>query len=205
MPYEKGLCIDCQLQLSRTNFNLDPNNPLVLKLRESIPIYRATALFYFQKGGAFTHMIHLLKYKGIRKSGVYLGNWIGVSLKESPFYKDLTGIIAVPLHPIKKKQRGYNQSDLIANEICEVLNVKVYTTALVRIKNTLSQTKAGKSKRWESMNNAFCCSPEFKNQKGHFLLVDDVIATGATLASCAQALLKENSIKLSVAALGYRL
>ena len=204
-PYEKGLCIGCQLQLSPTNFNLDANNPLAVKLREFIPIYAPTALFYFQKGGAFTHLIHLLKYKGVKKSGAYLGHWLALSLKESPLFRDLTGILVVPLHPKKRRQRGYNQSELIAVEISSVLNIKVYPKALVRIKNTLSQTKAGKVERWESMQNAFCCAPDFQNQKGHFLLVDDVITTGATLVSCAQALFKENTIKLSVAALGYRL
>ncbi|NDE28788.1 MAG: hypothetical protein EB076_01690 [Flavobacteriia bacterium] len=169
-PYEKGLCIGCQLQLSPTNFNLDANNPLAVKLREFIPIYAATALFYFQKGGAFTHMIHLLKYKGVKKSGAYLSHWLALSLKESPLFMDLTGILVVPLHPKKRRQRGYNQSELIAFEISSVLNKKVYPKALVRIKTPYLKLRLEKLKGGNPCKMPFVVLQIFKIKKDIFFL-----------------------------------
>ena len=204
-PYERALCVVCQLDLSPTYFHKNHDNELFQELNTLFSVHAATALFSFQKEGRLAHMIHLLKYKGVKKSGIYLGNWLGITLKESPYFNAIDGIIPIPLHRKKQKKRGYNQTHIVANEMAKVLDIPIFYNALIRIKNTPSQTQAGREERWKSIQNAFQCSAEFRGKTGCFLLVDDIITSGATLTACAKALYKENAIKLSVAALGYRL
>ena len=121
----------------------------------------------------------------------------------SESYAGIDLILPVPLHPKKKRSRGYNQSEAIANGIASVLKVPVGTTQLIRPRATSTQTKKNRYKRFENMQSVFQ-SPDPGQLKGkHILLVDDVITTGATLEACAQVLLDGGTAKLSIAALAF--
>lgn len=75
---------------------------------------------------------------------------------------------------------------------------------MIRIKNT-PQLARIKTDRDEALENAFAFSISKKLSPGHYLLVDDVLTTGATLKACAKVLLKEKKIRLSMATLAYRI
>jgi len=103
-------------------------------------------------------------------------------------------VCAVPLHWTRLLQRGYNQSGLIAKALAQNLTCP-YEQVLSRSKRTKQQAKLAKLERQNNVKNAFKAAP-LKHQQ--VLLVDDVVTSGATIQTCAEALLKAGarSVKL---------
>jgi ComF family protein len=117
----------------------------------------------------------------------------------------LDAIVPVPLHTVKKRKRGYNQSELIAKALSKKTKLTLLSDVLIRVKNTTALAQLGETERELEVRNAFELNFKYKDQPVHLLLVDDVLTTGATLAACASALLKNSKIKISIAVLACRL
>jgi ComF family protein len=202
--YENCLCLNCQINLPITDFNFLKRNLLLQKLELSFPVEAATSLGYFEKEGLLAHLIHLFKYQGEKKLGTFLGLWVGTTLKESPHFKDIEGLIPVPLHPSKRRKRGYNQAEILAKAISKKMKLPLFSKSIIRVKNTTALAMLGKKQRQLEVKNAFSVIPNEPLPK-HLLLIDDVVTTGATLSACANALTKHRAVKLSIVVLGCRL
>ena len=155
--------------------------------------------FVFEKEGPFQHIAHALKYKEYKSVGVDLGMRLGKVLKE--WNLDVDILIPVPLHRIKHRERGYNQSEFIARGIGSVLGKPVVSSAVRRIRHTQTQTKLNIEERRKNMEHAFELIPHSSNIliEKRCLLVDDVITTGATTNSCAQVILLAGAAKIIAA------
>ena len=194
---EEVVCLHCEMLIPFTNFHLFPENETAFRLSGRIPFQHATSLTFFTNESLIQHLIHGLKYKSKKQNGIFLGKEIGRSIKVADWKLD--GIIPVPLHPQKEALRGYNQSDIIAEGIAEMLSIPVFKKHLQRVKNTTSQTDKNRTERIENVSGAFCISKQEELKEKHLLLVDDVLTTGATLESCALCLLQIPNVKISIA------
>lgn len=149
-------------------------------------------LFHFEKEGTLQTIIHHLKYEGMASLGVELGRKLGEKLREQMNGVSIDGMVAVPLHASKFRERGYNQSEFIARGIYDETGIPVHTTLLKRHRYTSSQTQLTVAERVVNVGDAFSLNkhsildPEGKT----FMLVDDVITTGATMEACASVLLE---------------
>lgn len=115
-------------------------------------------------------------------------------------YLDYSCILSVPLHSLKLRQRGYNQSELVASHIAKKLNIP-YVNALIRTKNTTKQSIKTKEDRRKSMKNAFEVKKGKKYQmikNSSVLLIDDVYTTGSTADECSKTLLNYGVNKVYV-------
>lgn len=201
LQHEEVLCTFCLYQLPKTNFHLEEENHVFKNFWGRANISHATALYYFQKGSKVQHLIHQLKYKGKQEIGFYLGKTYGQDLLQSDFYKDVDIVIPVPLHPRKKRKRGYNQSESFAMGLASSMKISCDTKTLVRTTASQTQTKKSRFKRWENVKEIFAVKNIQHLQNKHILLVDDVITTGATIEACANKLFEIPGIKISVAAI----
>jgi ComF family protein len=199
---ENMLCLGCFADLPRTRFHHDEENEVAQLFWGRVPLEYATSFMYFAKGSRFQNILHELKYNDQRQIGTAMGRMFGSELINTPFATaDI--IIPVPLHPARLKFRGYNQSQLIASGIGEILRLPVETTMLSRVMDTRSQTQKSRYERWENVRYIFHCEqPEALKEK-HVMLVDDVITTGATLEACASCLVPIEGIKVSVVSLAF--
>ncbi len=103
-------------------------------------------------------------------------------------------IVPVPLHPRRLRERGYNQSGLLAKELGRLTNLPVIEDSLIRVKEARPQVRASNVKeRRRNVANAFICRDEKVSGK-QIILVDDVCTSGATLESCAAALKSKGAI-----------
>lgn len=200
---EKIICTNCLFNLPLTNFHLQPDNVVARQFWGKVNIQGAYALYYFTKGGKVQNLLHLFKYKGMRKIGPVLGNIAGGQLAKSDIFNTVDVIIPVPLHKSRLKQRGYNQSACFAEGIVQKLKVPVDETSLLRIKATETQTHKSRFSRFENMQQVFEITDPEKLKNKHVLLVDDVVTTGSTLEACAALLLEIEGLKLSIAAIAY--
>lgn len=200
---ENIVCLSCELKLPRTGFHMHDDNPISRVFWGRVKLEAASSFLFFNKGGHVQELIHALKYKGKKETGVYLGKLFGLDLKNSPVFKNIDLVIPVPLHPKKLHKRGFNQSDTIAKGIGQALDIEVDREHLIRLVNTDSQTKKTRYNRWENVKNVFGVTDEERLKSKHILLVDDVLTTGATLEACASTLLDVEKIKVSVATLAY--
>jgi ComF family protein len=200
---ENLICTECYVIIPRTNYHLQEENPVAQLFWGRCRIEKAAAFSYYNKGSRIRNLIHNLKYRGIREIGFEAGRIYGLSLKSSGFTSDMDLIIPVPLHPSKKRIRGFNQSDIISAGIGDATGLNINTNALVRIKGSETQTKRSRFERWTNVDGIFqIVDPEIITGK-HVLLVDDVITTGSTIESCANELLKVEGVKVSVVALAF--
>jgi ComF family protein len=200
---ENIFCTECFVVIPRTNYHLEDENPVEQLFWGRCLIEKAAAFSFYNKGSRIRNLIHNLKYKGIKDIGYELGRIYGLSLKSSGFTNDIDLIIPVPLHPSKKRIRGFNQSDIISSGIADVTGLTVDINSLVRTTVSATQTKRSRYERWTNVEGIFCVTdPEIIRGK-HILLVDDVITTGSTIESCANELLKVEGLKVSVVALAF--
>lgn len=199
---EEVLCLDCNVyNLPRTAYHHIAENETAMRFAGRIPFVKATSFAYFTPDGLLQHLLHRLKYENRKEIGVFLGKQLGYDLKQVKWAQEIDAIVPVPLHPRKRSARGYNQAELIADGMSEVLHIPVIANVLVRTRDTESQTQKSRSERMENMKNAFAASSDSLKNK-HVLLVDDVLTTGATLEACAYEILKTEGTKLSLATIG---
>jgi len=193
------LCLGCEYRMPRTGFRDDPENPVSMIFWGRVPVECATSLFRFEKGSAYQVLLHELKYRGNRKTGVYLGRLLGHELKDTSF-AECELIIPVPLHRKKYRERGYNQSELIGRGLSEILDIPLATSVLVRHRQHDSQTTMGRLDRFENVSGNFGISSRSPDISGmRILLVDDVVTTGATLETCCRVLLDHFRCRIFVA------
>lgn len=200
---EKIICTKCEYNLPKTHFHDDPNNVINQTFWGRVHIEGATSLLYFRKGGKVQHLMHQLKYKGEQEVGVYLGQMLGSELKQSKTFKDIDFVIPVPLHPKKKKIRGFNQSEIIGKGIAETYGCELATKYLIRNVHSSTQTKKSRFNRWENVKSIFDIHHKEELINKSVLIIDDVITTGATIDASASCLKHIKGIKIYIASIAF--
>ena len=200
---EQSLCMLCVYKLPKTNFHLEKDNPIEKIFWGRVPVHSAAAYYSFTQGSKVRHLIHELKYRGQRQVGVSIGELYGHELKQSEYFNTIDVIIPVPLHKVKLKQRGYNQSEAFAEGLSASMKVETDFKTLYRVFESDTQTKKKRFFRWKNVEAIFQLKDTITLQGKHILLVDDVITTGATLESCIQIVQTIPNVKVSVATIAY--
>ncbi|SEF59743.1 ComF family protein [Flavobacterium urumqiense] len=195
---ENVICTVCRHDIPLTNHHLNPENDAFKKFYGRIPVLHTSALFYFHKKGIVQELIHNLKYKGHEEIGTVLGEWYSEDLKNIELLQSVDEIIPVPLHRKKLKERGYNQVTAFGTALSSSLNIDYNDSLLIRNVYSKTQSKKTLLGRTEGIETIFDVSFTEKNHNKHFLLIDDVITTGATLEACSRALLKIPGAKISI-------
>jgi ComF family protein len=203
MRNESLICTECYVAIPRTNYHCIKDNPVEQLFWGRCMIEKAAAFSYYNKGSRIRKLIHNLKYNGIKEVGFELGRIYGLSLQASGFTDDIDLIIPVPLHPSKKKLRGFNQSEIISRGIADATGLSVDFDILIRRAMSATQTKRSRYERWTNVEGIFQIAEVPSITGKHILLVDDVITTGSTIESCAIELLKLERVKVSVVALAF--
>ena len=186
------ICPDCLKELPRINPPLCPRCgrpqlnavvcPACVGWEASIDGIRA--LFKFE--GAVRQAIHELKYNNVRAIAPLLGKWLGDYLIANPLPAEL--LVPVPLHARRLRERGYNQSRLLARELSLLSGLPLVDDCLVRITHGTPQARTRNvAERRGNVADAFSCRDRRLEDK-QVLVIDDVSTSGATLDACARAL-----------------
>lgn len=132
--------------------------------------------------------MHELKYYHLRAISELLGEYMAVYYKDNSLNGDY--LIPVPLHPKRLRQRGYNQSELLAARMSEITGAPMLEDAVVRVIDSEPQVRAiSVDERRRNVENVFSCESSLVKGKD-IMIVDDVCTTGATLEACAKSLQK---------------
>jgi ComF family protein len=172
--------------------------------RQNEPAFtRASA--YGSYDGGLRELIHLLKYGRVRPAAAVLGRMLAEVVAD---LGDTWGLLPpvvmpVPLHPARSRQRGFNQSELIARAMLKLkpaaLNVKLLCDVLVRQRMTESQTGLTPPQRRQNVHGAFQVARRDQVKGRDILLVDDVFTTGSTVSECARVLRRAGAERVFVA------
>lgn len=200
---EISICTLCRHDLPKTCYTNIEKNLLEKKFYGRVKLEEATSLFFYHKKGKIQALIHELKYKSHEEISALFGSWLVNEMLESNRFKTIDYVVPVPIHPNKKKKRGYNQVTKFGKIIAKNINAKFCEDKLIKVASTESQTKKNLIERWRSVDELFQLNDTTIFNNKHVLLVDDVITTGATIETCANEILKSKNVKLSVAVMAY--
>jgi ComF family protein len=201
-PIGVGTCAICGERLL-SPYAVSPEPRCGLCRRLEPPFARAAA--YGSYEGGLRELLHLLKYEAVRPAASVLGRMLSeaITVLEPSFGELPMVVIPVPLHRSKLRQRGFNQSELIARAALKIggrtgamlLNSRV----LERRRPTQSQTGLTRHQRRENIRGAFTVARPAEIADREILLVDDVFTTGTTLSECARILRRAGASKVFVA------
>ncbi|WP_116107755.1 ComF family protein [Lewinella sp. IMCC34191] len=195
------LCVRCGNEMPVSDSYRHAENAVTDRLAGRFPLTFGAHAYTFREGTVCQALIHALKYHDRPDVGVALGRQFGTILQTAETLHDVAGIVPVPIHRRRRRQRGYNQAEKIAEGLAEALQVRVYPRALRRTAFAGSQTKMGKLERLENVRHSFTAG-EGDFTGAHLIIVDDVLTTGATLDFCAHALLEKHAgLRVSVVTL----
>ncbi|SPF31597.1 Phosphoribosyltransferase (fragment) [Candidatus Sulfotelmatobacter kueseliae] len=165
------------------------------------PFGRAVA--YGSYDGGLRELIHLLKYNGVRPAGNVLGRMLAEAIAGLPpeFEQGKILVIPVPLYRGKRRQRGFNQAELIARAALKYQagRLDLVTGILERTRDTHSQIGLTSHQRRENLRGAFAVARAAEVTGREVLLVDDVYTTGTTAAECAGVLRRAGAAQVWVA------
>ena len=119
--HEKGISIECIVSLSFTDHFNYSSNALYQQLSLQLSLEHAVTLCYFNKEGIVANLIHQLKYKKQKHIGTLFGQWLGEAILKSSNFSTTRGIIPVPLHSKRKRERGYNKSEIITSAVNKII------------------------------------------------------------------------------------
>ena len=218
---ERHICLMCLADMPLTRFWERDHNEMADRLNQLIEtadvLYStdgqheryvfATALFFYDGSGNYRKIPHQLKYHGNLSLGREFGRMLGYRIRDAAHLSDVDLIVPVPLHWTREWKRGYNQAEVIARQVAEILGVDIRTDILKRHRRTRTQTKVDPSKKSENVSGAFIADKAraFEGGYRHLMIVDDVFTSGSTLLNCFLALraVFPPSVRISVATLGF--
>jgi ComF family protein len=163
-PHTIGLCTKCRAQ------------PLQIESIHSVVIFQDKV----------RHAIHRFKYERLAGLAEPLGDVLAEGWRAQQLAADW--LIPVPLHPARQRERGYNQSELLARRLSQRVNVPYSATALTRTRLTAVQMTLDAAQRKANVAGAFA-TVDARLRGARVVVIDDVCTTGATLDACAAALL----------------
>lgn len=167
-------------------------------------VYPERLLPAYRYEGRWRKAILRLKYKGEKVlasdlSSLAWNSWQAQGLTIVP----RTVLIPVPLHPVRERQRGFNQSYLLAKGLSEIATIPLVSLGLRRVRKTAPQVGLTRKGRLENLKGVFKCPrPELVSGK-EILLIDDVVTTGATLLEAGRVLKKAGADKVTALALAF--
>ena len=200
-PQERDICLDCMSKLPKIEkLHLEEIEKVFWG---KVEIERATSYIYYHKNSPYNNIIHYLKYKNRPEPGERLAFIAAKEIAETGFFDGIDAIVPLPLSKKKLKERGYNQCDYIAAGISRATGIPVLKGAVVRTTANETQTHKNRDERWKNVEGIFALDRPQDIEGKHVLLLDDILTTGATLASCAKTIQADCNCRISVFTLGY--
>jgi ComF family protein len=168
------------------------------------PFVRAARSYSWVTPGVGGRIIHALKYGGWRKVAPPIGQRLARLTWPPDVIEERAALIPVPLAPARERERGYNQSFLLASELAARWRVPVWNDVLVRVRVTQTQTELTPGERLSNVAGAFRVREAglARLRGAHVVLLDDVVTTGATLGACASALFEAGARIISYVTFG---
>ncbi len=197
---EEFICLTCLLALPRYDFRQEKSNYLAEKFNDQLPIHSLFAFAWFVERGSMQSIMHHIKYKHNIALAHFMGKKFAISLTEQLFEEKFDAIVPVPLHPKRKRERGYNQSEEIAKGMAKHLGIPVWNNCLKRVKHGESLVNQNRESRFEQLDDCFEVIGNAMQSK-NILLLDDTLTTGATCIAAGKRILESGASKLSIACL----
>ena len=140
--------------------------------------------------------IHRFKYRGETFLAPYLAEFLIELCQRHKLNERIDCVVPVPLHPTRFRERNFNQSELLGQEIAACFSLPVLNRRLIRFRNTPSQTGLSGKERITNVSDAFQVRKGLTFKGRRCLLVDDVLTTGATLNACRNRLLSAGAAEV---------
>ena len=189
---EEIVCASCISKIKRAE-EIRLSYEFDRKFKSDKIISGFTSLFVFEKDKELQQIIHGLKYDRKFRIGIFFGKLMALEFDQKVSDWKIDFIIPIPLHHLKRAERGYNQSEFIAKGVQSVLRIPIKTNAIKRNRFTETQTSLNLAERKENLKDAFAIKRK-NNLKGkNILLLDDVITTGATASECGKIILESGA------------
>jgi ComF family protein len=197
-PLAGSTCEVCGERVS-TGLLLSENR-ICSACQESRPHF-ARAAAYGAYDGSLRELIHLLKYERVEPAATVLGRMLAEAIQKLSTDADSVLVVPVPLHRSKRRERGFNQAELIARAALKnkALPCELGADVLERTRPTVSQIGLTRSQRVENIRGAFQVRHLNHVVGRSIVLVDDVLTTGTTASECARILRKAGAEKVWVA------
>lgn len=199
---DKWLCDECKRSIPLYDnarcplcFTTSENGSVCLQCRKTSNLDSLWVVCSYEHA-LVRELIHTLKYQAVTHIADNITEIIKQSIAKLKKNSDIQLpqiIIPIPLHRKKMLERGFNQSDILAQIVSSCLDGEYHSGGLVRIRNTVPQAGLSKSDRTSNLTGAFNVSPKLAISGKHVMLVDDVATTCATMESAAIVLRKHGA------------
>ncbi|NDV25291.1 ComF family protein [Desulfovibrio sp. JC010] len=205
--YGKGLCAECSAGMAARPENVciicgeELNSPDAAELPciscQTVPRNFSRLYFYGLHEGLLREMILSWKFNNQYGFNAPFQQFIGNLCETIPDTNRPQLIIPVPLHPSRLRERGFNQSLILAQGASTAFMTKLSDKALLRRRKTIPQTRLSGADRRKNLHSAFIADPALVADN-NILLVDDVYTTGSTVDECARTLLEAGAARVEV-------
>lgn len=192
-----ALCPKCNLELKKqAEVNILQKEEIEENIKKEK--YFEELMYIFKYEGQVRKLI--LDYKFNEKSYLYK-TFVNFLLKNEKIFENIKKydkIIPVPISKKRNKERGYNQSMLIAEEIANKTNLELVNNCLIKTKNIIEQSKLNKEDRQQNIQGVYSLQNERLITNKKILLVDDIYTTGSTVNECCKILQQANPKTIGV-------
>lgn len=186
---ENPLCSSCMSTVISNDCTREESARTLASLHAPVHAQAMYVGFEYEHEGAVEACLHAMKYRGLHRVGSWLGRLVGEQLGESDWAPRDAVLVPVPLHRVKRIERGYNQAEVICRGIAMETGWEVLADGLVRTRFTESQAAMKLDLEQRRANVAGV----FRVNEAHLavmrartvVLVDDLITTGATIGVCS--------------------
>ena len=192
MESEDVMCAFCAVGLPRYHVLNINDNHLLRMIWDKADVRRATTLLTYNHHSPYHNLIIDFKFHGKSDLAIKLGQWAALEAKKHGFWEGVDALVPVPLTRWRRWRRGYNQAEKLARGMSEVTGLPVLNL-LKRTKNRKPQSRLKGEARLKNAEGIYKAAIPDEWRGKCLVLVDDVMTTGATLSSCAQAIRKADS------------
>lgn len=200
---EEETCITCLDHLPLTRIRGKKGNVVErLFWDDVICARRANSFMYYEPESQYSHIFLKFKYHNQPQLAVAFGRMMAQDLADTDFFEGIDLIVPVPLSKKRRKKRGYNQSERLAQGVGQITGLPIEENALQRVVDNSTQTHLNTNERRKNVENIFkLARPELVSGK-HVLIIDDTITTGSTVRSFAHTLAQAGCVDISILSLG---